>query len=232
MKAVRVLGLVSVIAVVLLPTIAAVAEGERHINTDFNAPAKDILQLLKRVGNLADFALPEGYGDKKVSVTVVDKTPAEAFTQVLDAIGLVAINDGGTLVIKPIAGDRAPRLAEPVRSPESAPFVREAPRPDADEVSRPVASTTTTAPKKEKVYRLIIPTYMNLMITSDIFGGSTIDENNYLGGNSANGGRGTNGNSGGQGGYGSSATGGAGNRGNSGSRGGYGSSGIGSNRGH
>ena len=40
MKAVRVLGLVSVIAVILLPTIAAVAEGERHINTDFNAPAK------------------------------------------------------------------------------------------------------------------------------------------------------------------------------------------------
>ena len=225
MKAMRVSLLIVVTVTLLLPALAAVAQGERRINQDFNAPLKDILQVLKRVGNLGEFTIPEGYGDKAVSVSIVDKTASEAFTQVLDAVDLVAINDAGTLVIKPKPGEKGPRQAEPVHTPAGSIVGREPPRPvrtDAGggDVSKPAAGTpgatdaAGAAQKKDKIYRLIVPNYMNLMMLSDIFGGSSIDENNYLGGSSSSGGNGNSGNSGNNGNNGNNGN--SGNRGNSG----------------
>ena len=230
MKAMRVSVLVIVTAALLLPALAAVAQGDRRINQDFNAPLKDILQVLKKIGNLGDFIIPDGYGDKVVTVSVVDKTPNEAFTQVLDAVGLVAINDAGTLVIKPTPGEKGPRQAEPVRTPAANIVGREPPRPvrtdagsDVEKPAAPAAGApgapgaAAATATKDKVYRLIIPNYMNLQMLSDMLGGSSMDENNYLGGSSSSGNSG-NGN-GGNGGYGGGNSGGnnsGGNRGNSG----------------
>ena len=245
MRTTRAFVLVIVIVAILLPAIAALAQGDRRINQDFNAPLKDILQVLKKIGNLGDFTIPEGYGDKILTVSVVDKTPSEAFTQALDAAGLVAINDGGTLVIKPKASEKGPREAEPVRTPAANIIGREPPRPVRTDAGSDVDKPTTTAApaaasaadaaakaKKDQVYRLIVPNYMNLQMLADMLGGSSMDENNYLGNNSSNGnGNGNNGNSGNNngnnGGYGNNSN--NGNRSNTGNRGGYSSSG---NRGY
>jgi hypothetical protein len=230
MKAIRISILLIVAAALLLPTLAAVAQTDKTINIDFHdAPLKDILQILKRIGNLGDFTIPDGYGDKRITVSLVDKTPLEALTIVLDAAGLLGVNDAGTLVIKPKPSEKGPRQTEPTRAPSTVLGTREPPRPirtdvGGGDVAKPAAGAAGAtdangaAQKKDKIYRLIVPNYMNLMMLSDIFGGSTIDENQYLGGGGTSGGGGY-GNTGG-GGYGDTGGGNTGgNRGGGGNRG-------------
>ena len=73
--------------------------------------------------------------------------------------------------------------------------------------------------KVNQVYAVIVVNHMNVAMLADMFGGSIIDENNYLGGGSNGGGYGNSGNSGSYG-----------NSGNSNNSGGYGRSSSGGNR--
>jgi hypothetical protein len=209
---------ITTIAVVvsLFPVLSAQAQqAAPRLSLDFSdASLKDVLQAVCKAGNLPALQLPEGAGDKRITVSLVDNTPTEALTVILDRANLTLVNDGGTTTIKEkattvAAGARpnqstiAQATSDILRQPPTAVRIDNTPL----DVGRGTSTTmpgmpgTTalgtaagqakTAANADKVYRIIATNFMNVEMLSDMLGGSYVSEDNYR--NSINGG-GLNGN--------------------------------------
>jgi len=202
----RLIIFITTIAVVvsLFPVLSAQAQqAAPRLSLDFvDVPLKAVLQAVCKAGNLPGLQLPEGAGDKRITVSLVDNTPTEALTVILDRANLALVNDGGTTTIKEkattvAAGARpnqstiAQATSDILRQPPTAVRIDNTPL----DVGRGTSTTMPGMPgttalgtaagqakavtNADKVYRIIPTNFMNVQMLSDMLGGSTVSEDNY-----------------------------------------------------
>ena len=131
MKATR--SLVPQMVVVLGSLLAFAALGhasETRMSMDLHdALLRDVLEMFRQSGAMGSYTLAAELGGRRVSADIHDEPQADALKTVLNQVGLVAVNDNGTLIIRdarpvaPEARRTAPASppAQPVAIPNRTP---------------------------------------------------------------------------------------------------------------
>ncbi len=159
--------------VVALPLVTAPAaqaqqptpQPVQRLSLDFrDVPLKNVLQALEKAGSLPHVAVPDGVGDMRVTVSLVDVTPADALTTILGQAGVVAIGGG----YAETARDDTRNWAEWARWRSQIAQALLVPAPVAPTAKNPPATTVRT-------YRIIATNFRDIL--PDYLGGSNLETN-------------------------------------------------------
>ncbi len=198
MRYVKLTGVLVVMGMVLIAGNNSVrAQARANFQWD-GVAVKDALAALNRQFQL-NYSLPNEVGQRKITASLVNAAPEEAFRTILDAANLTAVNDGGVWRIrdKPqraAAGQRTwpqqtqstwgqPGMAAPV------PFRQP---PGQVQLGAGAQAQAAEIPEqwdpKNCVMRIIPLKSINPWLVVDIFGGIGLSEEDYTGGGGGGGG--------------------------------------------
>ncbi len=231
MKALKIT--LTVLVILVLVQGAALAQGYQRFSVDWrDVTVKSALEILQRQFGI-NYMLPGELGDKRITVSLTDKTPEEAVQAIAKAAGLTAFYDNGVWNIResgaaggpqPQTGARSGVVPQPMAlgAPRTMPAPTR-PGPLGLGSGQPTTSAltgmagtrtgTTETEVAEMIMRFVQLSYMNPYMAVGLFGGFAVSEEDYrgmYGGGGGYGGGGYGGGYGSYGGYGGSSYGGYG----------------------